>query len=478
MNTQIHAIHDQEEPLPRAKGEIPWVGHLLSLLKNPKKWAQRLAEAHGEIVLFTLLGKDNVLLTGEEASELFYFTSEEQLDQSAAYTKLMTPILGQGVLYDTSTERKNEQLRVISPALRIEAMRGYSHTIVKEVKAMIADWGEQGEIDLVEFMRQLTINASSHCLLGKEFRCEWSGEFARAYRDLRQGFTPLAHFFPHLPIARFKRRDQARHQLQELVSSIIKRRSSREEKASDLLQFLIDTPYKDGTPLSKNEIAGLLIGSAIGGHDTSVGAGAWVLLELLKHPYSLRKTCAELDLLPDEVTFDALRDMSYLENVVKEALRLHPPIPILMRKALQDLHFKRYTIKAGTMLWACPAVTHRMTRLFTHPQVFDPDRFSQSRKEGRTLAYQPFGGGRHKCPGNVFAMFQLKAIFAVLLRRYEFELVSSPETYMDDYASAIVLPRTPCLVRYRRRTSRQQTTEPLGLATDQIKTEGCPLHTR
>jgi sterol 14-demethylase len=203
-----------------------------------------------------------------------------------------------------------------------------------------------------------------------------------------------------------------------------------------------------------------------------------VLLELLKHPPLLRKARDELDHLlgvTGEVSFQNLREMPALENVLKEVLRLHPPLIILMRKVSEDLHFKQYAIRAGEMIWACPPVTHRMSKLFSNPEAFDPDRFSPERREDRNLmAYQPFGGGKHKCSGNAFAMFQIKAIFAVLLRRYEFELVAAPETYVDDYTQMIVQPKSPCRVRYRRRLV-EASTQPVSEASA-AAVGGCPFH--
>lgn len=201
----------------------------------------------------------------------------------------------------------------------------------------------------------------------------------------------------------------------------------------------------------------MLIGAIFAGHHTSSGTAAWVLLKLLKNPPILHRTRGELDALlgaKGDVSFQSLREMPQLENVLKEVLRLHPPLIILMRQVSQDLQFKHYSIKAGDMVWACPPVTHRLSRLFRNPQAFDPDRYTAERREDKNLmAWQPFGGGKHKCSGNAFAMFQIKAIFAVLLRRYEFELVSAPDTYVDDYTQMIVQPKSPCKVRYRRRNA-------------------------
>lgn len=447
---------------PVVKGGLPWLGHMIAFAGNPFKFVERAAREAGDVAAFKLLGQRIVLLTGDEASEAFYRASDEQLDQSAAY-KLMTPIFGEGLVFDAPIARKNEQLRMLMPALRVEAMRDHSRKIVQEVEDIIADWGESGEVELVAFMKQLTINTASHCLLGREFRYELSREFAEIYHDLEQGVHPLAYHFPYLPIPKFRRRDKARKRLRELVGGIVRKRASQAEKPSDMFQSLIDMTYEDGTRLTEEEITGLLVGAIFAGHHTSSGTAAWVLLELLKHPPILRDTRRELDDLlgrNGEVSFQSLRDMPMLETVLKEVLRLHPPLIILMRQVAEDLNVKGYTVKAGDMVWASPPVTHRLSRLFTNPTAFDPDRFSPERREDRNLmAYQPFGGGKHKCSGNAFAMFQIKAIFAVLLRRYDFELVDAPETYVDNYSDMIVQPKAPCRVRYRRRAASSFATD-------------------
>ena len=461
---------------PKVKGGLPWVGHMLQFAGNPYNFVKKASDEVGEIASFVMLGQKIVLLTGDDASELFFRSSDEQLDQSAAY-KLMTPIFGEGLVFDAPIKRKNEQLKMLMPSLRMEAMREHSFKIVGEVEDIISDWGETGEVELVEFTKQLTINTASHCLLGKEFRYELSDEFAGIYHDLEGGVNPIAFHFPYLPIPSFKRRDKARARLQDLVGEIVEKRKNQKEKPSDMFQSLIDMSYADGTKLGPNEITGMLVGAVFAGHHTSSGTTAWVLIELLKRPDLMEKVKKELDDLlgaKGDVTFQSLREMPVLENVLKEVLRLHPPLIILMRQVSQDLHFKDYTIKKGDMVWASPPVTHRMSTLFTNPDAFDPDRFSPERAEDKNLmAYQPFGGGKHKCSGNAFAMFQIKAIFAILLRRYEFGLVDSHDKYVDDYTQMIVQPKSPCRVSYRRRDLSTFETE-FG-SSREADAKGCPF---
>ena len=472
------AGHSGGQPPPKMKGGLPFIGHMIPFARNPYLFVKKVGDTLGEIGQFTMLGQKMVLLTGDEASALFYRSPDEVLDQSAAY-KMMTPVFGEGLVFDAPIERKNEQLKMLMPSLRMEAMRNHSSKIVQEVEDIIAGWGDKGEVELVEFMKQLTINTASHCLLGREFRYELSEEFAEIYHDLEKGVHPLAFNFPNLPIPAFRRRDRARVRLQELVGGIIKKRESQSEKPSDMFQTLIDMKYADGTPLSHNEITGMLIASIFAGHHTSSGTAAWVLIELLRNPAVLREVRQEIDDLlgeKGEVTFQSLREMPKLENVLKEVLRLHPPLIILMRQVQEDIHFKNYTIKAGDMVWASPPVTHHMSSLFGNPEVFDPDRYNDPRCEDKNLmAYQPFGGGKHKCSGNAFAMFQIKAIFAVLLRRYEFELVNSPASYVDDYTQMIVQPKAPCPIRYRRRDASTFSSE-YGKSRE-TEAGQCPFHT-
>lgn len=484
----VASPHQRGIEPPKAKGGLPLLGHMLPFARNPFRFMKRVSDEVGEIAQFKIFNQRMVLLTGDEASKVFYRSTDEQLDQSAAY-KLMTPIFGEGIIFDAPNERKNQQLKMLMPALRMEAMREHSDKIVQEVEDMIAGWGDQGEVELVSAMKQLTINTASHCLLGREFRYELTHEFAEIYHDLEKGVNALAYSFPNLPIPAFRARDRARARLQQLVGDIVRKRQGQQEKPTDMFQMLIDTRYDDGTALTTNEITGMLIGAIFAGHHTSSGTAAWVLLELLKQPHHLRQVREELDDLlgaDGGVTFQSVREVPKLENVLKEVLRLHPPLIVLMRQVSEPLQFKQYRIEPGDMVWAAPPVTHRMSNLFPNPEVFDPDRYNDERAEDKNLmAYQPFGGGKHKCSGNAFAMFQIKAIFSILLRKYEFELIDQPDTYQDDYTQMIVQPKSPCRVRYRRRAAASFSSQygRIGApriasvtSTSAAKAAGCPAH--
>lgn len=452
-NTQQN-VSPGKEP-PKMSGALPLLGHMLEFGKNPFDYMMRLRNKLGEIGEFRMFHQKMVLMTGPEANEAFFRASDAQLDQSQAY-KIMTPIFGKGVVFDAPPHKKDQQLKMLMPVLRDKPMRGYAQVIVREVEQMIADWGDDGEIDLLACMKELTIYTSSHCLLGDEFRYELNEEFAKIYHDLEKGVNPLAFVFPYLPLPVFRRRDKARARLQELVTGIIAKRAQKLEKSEDAFQLLIDARYDDGSRLSAHEITGMLIGTIFAGHHTTAGTAAWTLLELARRPEQLAQVLNELDAhfgADGEVTFQSLREIPALENVIKEVLRLHPPLIFLIRKVMQDFQFKDYTVKAGKYVCASPRVSHRIADVFPDPEKFDPDRYSETRQEDAVpFSWIAFGGGKHKCSGNAFAMLQLKAIFSILLRRYTFELIADKDTYQDDFTQMVVQPLSPCRVRYKKRS--------------------------
>jgi sterol 14alpha-demethylase len=194
------------------------------------------------------------------------------------------------------------------------------------------------------------------------------------------------------------------------------------------------------------------------GHHTSSGTASWALIELMRHPETMAAVVDELDELyadGSEVSFQALRSIPQLEAALKETLRLHPPLIILMRVVAEEIELAGHTIPVGTVVAASPRVSNRIAEDFPQPDSFDPGRYIDPRQEDlqNRWTWIPFGAGKHRCVGNAFAMMQMKAIFSVILRDYEFEMAQPSETYRDDVSKMVIQLQQPCRVRYRRRGS-------------------------
>jgi sterol 14alpha-demethylase len=436
-------------------------GHLAEMRVDPIGLFERVRAECGDIGRFRLADKDVVLVSGAEANEQFFRAPDSTLDQAAAYP-FMTPIFGKGVVFDASPEERQQMLK--NQALRGDMMRGHASTIEGEIRRMVADWGdatdEWREIDILDFFAELTIYTTSACLIGRPFREELDSSFAQHYHELERGTDAIAYVDPYADIESFRRRDAARERLVELVQAIIDKRVStgsatdrrhvpKEER--DLLDVLISLD------MSTDYITGIFISMMFAGHHTSSGTASWALIELMRHPETMQGVVAELDELYADgsaVSFQALRSIPLLEATLKETLRLHPPLIILMRVVQEEIELAGHRIRPGTVVAASPRVSNRIADDFPEPERFDPSRYLDPRQEDlqNRWTWIPFGAGKHRCVGNAFAMMQMKAIFSVLLRDYEFEPAQPLESYRDDVSKMVIQLEQPCRVRYRRRS--------------------------
>ena len=447
----------------KVSGDEGGTGHLEELRRDPIGLMTRVRDECGDVGEFRLADKDVVLFTGAEANEMFFRAPEEELDQAEAYP-FMTPIFGEGVVFDASPERRREMLH--NQALRDKFMRGHAETISGEVERMVAGWDDAGEIDLLGWFAELTIYTSSACLIGQKFREELDGRFARLYHDLEQGTDAVAFVDPYAPIDSFRRRDEARVGLVALVQEIMHGRAAAPAPTDDdrdLLDVLMSIKDEDGSDrFTADEVTGMFISMMFAGHHTTSGTAAWTLIELLRHPDAMTEVQAEVDGLfasqtagETEVSYQALREIPWLDAAIKEALRLHPPLILLLRVAMTDLEVEGFHIAAGKLVGTSPAVSNRLSPDFADPDAFDPARYLVPRQDDldNPWTWIPFGAGRHRCVGAAFATMQLKAIFLVLLRDWQFEAAQPLDSYRNDHSKMVVQLAQPCTVRYRRRSS-------------------------
>lgn len=437
----------------KVSGEKAGVGHMEEFGVNFAKFLMRANTECGDLAEYNMGGQQTVLMSGPEAQEAFLKTLDKKLSRAAAY-QATVPVFGKGVIFDAPPDRMKTQLKIQVDALRYQNMKAYAGVIAQEVEDWIAGWGDEGELDFLQEFTSLTLNTATHCLLGADFRNQMTDEFKRLYHDLEKGLQAIAFVDPYLQQPIFEARDKARERLQELISEIIAKRRSEAGSVEygDALETFMSGTYADGSLLSDNEVTGLIIATMFAGHHTSSGTATWTLVELARQKEYTQEVLEELQsLFSDgrELSFESLREIPSLESFIEEVLRLHPPLVLLMRRVIEDINYNGTLIETGKTVAISIYGSHRNSEYFP-----DPDRFDSHRvKPDNLYAYIPFGGGPHKCAGNAFALMQLKAIFATLLPRYEFDLVDASSSYQDDFSAMVLKPSGPCRLRYKKRVN-------------------------
>ena len=434
---QLTAIPEVSTVLDDQSPEVPEIirgtGHLPEMRVDPIGLFTRVREECGDIGRFRLADKDVVLVTGAEANEAFFRAPDDVLDQAAAYP-FMTPIFGKGVVFDASPEERQQMLK--NQALRGDMMRGHAQTIEAEIRRMVADWGDEGEIDLLDFFAELTIYTTSSCLIGKPFREELNATFAHTYHQLEQGTDAIAYVDPYADIESFAQRDAARetagrpgpghHRPPEGAGD--RRQGGPRPARRPHLDRHVRRLHHRHLHLDDVRRPPHVVGHGVLGDDRAAPPPRRPVRRRRRARRALRRRHWP------EVSFQALRSIPVLESALKETLRLHPPLIILMRLVQEDFELMGHTIPAGTVISASPKVSNRIEEDFPKAEEFDPGRYIDPRQEDlqNRWTWIPFGAGKHRCVGNAFAMMQMKAIFSVILRDYEFEAAQPLDSYRDD----------------------------------------------
>ncbi|XP_028787283.1 sterol 14-demethylase [Neltuma alba] len=446
--------------LPPVVKSWPLVGGLFRFLKGPIVMLREEYPKVGSVFTLRLFHKNVTFLIGPEVSAHFFKASESDLSQQEVY-QFNVPTFGPGVVFDVDYSIRQEQFRFFTEALRVNKLKSYVDQMVMEAEDYFSKWGPSGEVDLKYELEHLIILTASRCLLGREVRDKLFDDVSALFHDLDNGMQPISVLFPYLPIPAHKRRDRARKRLAEIFTSIIASRKSKGVSENDMLQCFIDSKYKDGRPTTEAEVTGLLIAALFAGQHTSSITSTWTGAYLLCQKQYLSAVLEEqkeiMGKYGDRVDHDILAEMDVLYRCIKEALRLHPPLIMLMRSSHSDFSVKtregkEYDIPKGHIVATSPAFANRLPHVFKDPDRYDPDRFAPGREEDKVagaFSYISFGGGRHGCLGEPFAYLQIKAIWSHLLRNFELELVSPfPEI---DWNAMVVGVKGKVMVRYKRR---------------------------
>ncbi|KAH7832997.1 hypothetical protein Vadar_002198 [Vaccinium darrowii] len=440
--------------LPPVIATWPVFGGLIRFLKGPVVMLREEYPKLGSVFTLNLFNKKITFFIGPEVSVHFFKASESDLSQQEVY-KYIVPTFGPGVIYDVDYSVRQEQFRFFTESLRVNKLKGYVGQILRCLLKL------SGEVDLKYELENLITLTASRCLLGQEVRNNLFEDVSALFHVLDNGMLPISVVLPYLPIPAHRRRDKARKKLEEIFAKIIAERKRTGKSEEDMLQWFMDSKYKDGRETTESEVTGLLIATLFAGQHTSSITSTWTGAYLLANKKYLSSVLDEQKNLLKKhgknVDHDILSEMEVLYRCIKEALRLHPPLIMLLRSSHSDFTVKtregkEYDIPKGHIVATSPAFANRLPHIFKDPDTFDPDRFAPGREEDKVsgpFSYISFGGGRHACLGEPFAYLQIKSIWSHLLRNFELELVSPfPEI---DWNAMVVGVKGKVMVRYKRR---------------------------
>lgn len=451
---------------PNVQLGLPLIGNFIEFSKNPVLFASTCLDKYGHVYTVPMMHKNLTFLMGTEASTPFFKLGDEQMSQPEVYS-FMTPVFGKGIIYDAEPKRRYQQMQQSAQGLRKERLVSYVSKIEDEtIKYFGSKWNNKtGTSNILDCLSELTIMSATRCLHGDDVRETMFMDVARLFHDLDKGTEPLSFFFPYLPTPAHRSRDRARKEMVEIFSKVIQKRredtTTKPEDRTDLLQLYIDFKYRDGEKLTDDQIVGMLIALLFAGQHTSSVTSTWTAMFIIHHPKCLervmeeQKTVLKGDLSKKNLSFDDISNMVFLSACVKEALRMHPPLILLMRMAMCDIETThegtKYIIPKGDIVVTSPAAQSRMSSIFTNPNSYQPERFTDRKEDAKAFnAFLGFGAGRHACMGQQFGMLQIVTILSILFRNYKIEPVDHNNFPEPDYTAMVVGPKNHCQVKYTK----------------------------
>jgi cytochrome P450 len=249
-------------------------------------------------------------------------------------------------------------------------------------------------------------------------------------------------------------RRNAVRDLREIINGIIRERRTSHQPRGDLLDTLFHARDAEGQPMSDAQLRDEVMTLFLAGHETTAIALSWTCYLLGQHPEVEAKLVEELNaVLGDrEPAPEDLAQLRYTEMVVKESMRLYPPVWRVARKAVADCEIGGYRVTAGTNIFILQSLTQRDPRFFTNPDAFEPQRWREDPiRSGKIprFAYFPFGGGSRVCVGAAFAMLEATLLLAMIQQKFHLDLV--PGHLVQPLLSVTLRPKHGIHISVHRR---------------------------
>lgn len=437
------------KPTPPMLSGPPLIGHALAFQRDRTALIQRGLREVGPLFGLRLGPKRAAVVLGPEHHEVFFAETDKALSIEQGYA-FLKPLFGATTLA-APPEVYERQRPVFHAPFRGGKTEHFLAVMQEEVQAWLDTWGEAGELELTEPITQLTQRVAAHALMGRELLGQLGEAFWADYGVIARSLNPVIPASWPLPM--FRARDRARDRMREVITPIIAQRRRERGHHEDFLQEFVDARYADGEVVEDELILNLILGLMFAGHETTAGQAAWSLVDLAQDPAHTARVQAEVDAaLPrgEALTGARLRQLKQVRAAVLESGRLHPSADILPRVAVEDVEMGEHRIPAGWMVFAAPAVTHRLPEHFPEPERYDPLRFQAGDERARRhrLALIGFGGGHHKCTGMNFANWEMAVILALVHQQYEVELAGAPPVTVVGVGAS---RPSEARLRYRRR---------------------------
>lgn len=419
------------------------IGLMRHISKNPLQAAYEAWQQHGDVFRFSLLGSITTFIVHPQMVRHLLITHAKDLIKDSGYTDERSGLarfMGQGLVTSEGDFWKRQR-KLAAPAFHTTRVNAYAETMSRYAEDRVKQWRDGATLDIAHEMMEVTMSVISYTLLHSVNLEE--GRRIAASTKIIQDFSSDNLLLPWmLPTPANLRANKAQRILDEIVYRIIAERRADPTDRGDLLSMLMLTEGEDGERMTDKQLRDEVVTLFLAGHETTANALNWTFYQLAQHPEVEAKLHAELDSalngrLPSMAD---LRNLPYTQQVIKEAMRLYPPVWAISRELVNEVEVEGHLLSKKTMVQFSPYLTHRHPDYWEQPNRFNPDRFSAENEAQRDKwAYFPFGGGQRVCIGQSFALLEASLMLATFASRVKLRL--APHARVEPRPAVTLYPK-------------------------------------
>jgi cytochrome P450 len=427
--------------LPRALQAVGWT-------QRPLPFLERCQRRYGDAFTLRILHWGDWVILADPADVKAVFTAGSAVGVDIA-NPLLGPVLGPRSVMLLEEPVHMERRRLMLPSFHGRGAQASAEMMGEVARREIAAWPSGEPFALWPRMQDVTLDVVMRTVFGPG-PDPLLAAVRRTLRELTEwmneprNLAMLAALGPGW-VTRSRGYRAAMGGVEAAVMAVVRaRRAAPGEETADVLSMLLAARYVDGSAMSDRDLRDELVTLLSDGPTSS--SLAWAFERLLRNPEKLRR--AEADALEG--------DGSYLDAVVKETLRLRPPVPVVVRKLLEPMRLAGRELPAGTTVAPCIHLIHRSERFYERPLEFLPERFEDG--PPNTYHWIPFGGGTRRCLAASFAEMEMKRVLGAVLGTVELRVAEPRSERIRKSAISFSPDRSGLVVAEPRR--RGQTPSP------------------
>ncbi|CAL5356093.1 unnamed protein product [Camellia sinensis] len=426
---------------PRCNGELPpgsmglpFLGETLQFFTPNRSsdippFIKKRMERYGPIFRTSLVGRPVIISTDPELSH-FIFQKEGQLFQSW-YPDTFTEIFGRqnvgslhGFMYKYL---KNMVLNLFGP----ESLKKMLSEVEQAACRNLNRWSGKESVELKDSTASMIFDLTAKKLI--------SYDPEKSSENLRENFVAfiqgLISFPMNIPGTAYHKCLQGRKKAMRMLKNMLQeRRAKPREQQSDFFDYVLEELGKDDTLLTEAIALDLMFVLLFASFETTSLALTMATKFLLDHPLVLRELTEEHEAIlrrredPNSgLTWKEYKSMTFTFQFINETVRMANIVPVIFRKALQEINFKGYTIPAGWAVVVCPPAIHLNPAKYEDPLQFNPGRWEGMELNGASKHFMAFGGGMRFCVGTDFTKVQMAVFLHCLVTKYRWQAIKGGE---------------------------------------------------